>query len=97
MARLIDADEAILQIEKREKILVGDKAVSVEAIKEFINNRPIIDPVKHGKWLKLDGEWKNSGTGELIYVHQCSVCGGVYMYAPYRYCPSCGARMDKEE
>ena len=68
MARMIDADEAILQIERREKYLVGDLFISVDAMKEFIKNRPTIEAepivrcrdcaVPHNKWTgcpKLNG------------------------------------------
>ncbi|MDY3925944.1 MAG: hypothetical protein SOZ12_01245 [Anaerotignum sp.] len=40
MARLIDANDAIIQIERREKYLIGDKCISVDAFKEFIKTDP---------------------------------------------------------
>lgn len=51
MARAIDADEAILQIERREKHLVGDLFISVDAMKEFIKNRPTIEPKQ--EWISV--------------------------------------------
>ena len=41
--RLIDADAALETIDRREKLMIGDKRVSVESIKNFVNNRPTID------------------------------------------------------
>ena len=53
-------------------------------------------PVRHGKWI-------DEGQNDDFFPHhawRCSECGeqvleiGVPWYA---YCPSCGARMDKDE
>lgn len=50
--------------------------------------------VKHGEWLKLDGEWREHGTNRQLIIHQCSCCGMYFQNAPYQYCPHCGAKMD---
>ena len=56
-----------------------------EEIKDFFDNTPTIDPVKHGNWVSKNG-WVS-----------CSVCG---LEPPNEtntetpYCPNCGARMD---
>ena len=89
MARAIDADDAILQIERREKYLIGDKCISVDAFKEFIKNRPTIDPVKHGNWIKKYGNWNSSECDKIGYK-------GYIPAKPSDYCPNCGARMDGE-
>lgn len=64
MAEYIDRDAALIEIERREALMVGDKRVSVDAMKSFIKNRPAIDvaPVvrcKDCKWFadNNDGEW----------------------------------------
>ena len=53
-------------------------------------------PVRHGRW--IHPHWRNS-----VSAADCSECGaeahhieyrGVQKY--YKICPSCGARMDKE-
>lgn len=57
-----------------------------------IINLPVIDPVKHGRWVEHGWEW-----------HKCSVCGAT---APSDevvneyltpYCPYCGTSMDEVE
>lgn len=66
-------------------------------VKSFIKDEPIIDavPVVHGEWIHKEdeeSEW------------YCSICGSDFSFAdidftPYnsglRYCPDCGAKMDK--
>ena len=53
MADYIDRDAVISEIERREARMVGDKRVSVAAMKSFIKNRPAADvaPVVHGRWI----------------------------------------------
>ena len=53
MAEYIDRDAALREIERREARMVGDKRVSVAAMKSFIKNRPAADvaPVVHGRWI----------------------------------------------
>ena len=43
MAEYIDRDAALREIERREALMVGDKRVSVDAMKSFIKNRPAVD------------------------------------------------------
>lgn len=43
MAEYIDRDAALIEIERREALMVGDKRVSVDAMKSFVKNRPAID------------------------------------------------------
>ena len=53
MAEYIDRDAALREIERREARMVGEKRVSVAAMKSFIKNRPASDvaPVVHGRWI----------------------------------------------
>lgn len=52
---------------------------------------------KKGKW--IDDIVSYSDTGDII-LSNCSLCGHqmdvVYEHGYFRYCPSCGARMDGE-
>lgn len=91
MAEYIDRDAALIEIERREALMVGDKRVSVDAMKSFIKNRPAADvaPVVHGRWAHLGGdEWC------------CPVCGfvitteGSWDKPTKKYCEDCGAKMD---
>lgn len=53
MAEYIEREAALREIERREALMVGDKRVSVDAMKSFIKNRPAVDvaPVVHGRWI----------------------------------------------
>ena len=60
-----------------------------DAIAELINGVPSDDvtPVRHGRWIKITP----SG------IYECSKCGKYVMTCEieaYKYCQSCGARMD---
>ena len=57
-------------------------------IKRMLANLPAADvaPVRHGSWER------NSPDDIVVYCSQCMMPQD----APSNYCPSCGARMDKE-
>lgn len=61
---------------------------------EDFKNKADYAEVKHGEWIKLDGEWREQSTNKPLIIHQCSFCGTFYQNAPYNYCPHCGAKMD---
>ena len=61
-----------------------------------------VTEVRHGRWLNFYGEWSAA---------ECDLCGECYEVSPdeepkeeyfkafnqaYKYCPHCGAKMDKE-
>ena len=90
MADYIDRDAVISEIERREALMVGDKRISVDAMKSFIKNRPAADvaPVRHGRW---------------ECNKPCPVCGGdrfegldADIWADWEphYCTNCGGKMD---
>lgn len=43
MAKYIDLEAALREIERRERLMVGDKTISVDALKRFLLNRPAAD------------------------------------------------------
>lgn len=93
MAKYIERETLLNEIERREALMVGDKLISVYAMKSFIKNRPAADvaPVRHGKWI-ID-----NATRKIA----CSDCGCIYLgyyggLAP-NYCPNCGAKMGLED
>ena len=53
MAEYIEREAILSEIERREALMVGDKRISVDAMKHFIKNRPAADvaPVRHGRWI----------------------------------------------
>ena len=46
MAEYIERETALHEIERREVLMVGDKRISVDAMKSFIKNRPAADVEK---------------------------------------------------
>ena len=90
MAEYIERAAALHEIERREALMVGDKCVSVAAMKSFIKNRPAADvaPVVHGRWKASGGLLECQNCGEIY-----STLGGNEGKA-WDYCPDCGARMD---
>ena len=77
--RLIDADELIIM-----------EYGGIEFVpKEFIDEAPTVDSVKHGEWEDSCGDWR------------CDQCGAemdLYMFCgEANYCPNCGAKMDGGE
>ena len=83
MAKYIDLEAALREIERRERLMVGDKTIHVGALKRFLLNRPAADasPVVHGRWKRYG---KNLG--------ECSECGEIVSVRS-NYCPNCGAKM----
>ena len=78
-----DIDELILQC-----IFVQNMS---DIDRQTILKLPSAEPVRHGKWLKMDGSYKFD---KNAYA-KCSVCGGVeFLGYRKKYCPNCGARMD---
>ena len=46
MAEYIEREALLREIERREALMVGDKLISVDAMKSFIKNRPAADVVE---------------------------------------------------
>ena len=97
MPRIIDADKAIEYLENHKRVAKENNfmlAADEDAIIKFISEKcPTIDPeslIPHGRW----------EVGEDVDI-QCSVCGrdalteGNFIQVRSRYCPNCGAKMDK--
>ena len=88
MAEYIEQEAILREIERRESLMVGDKLVSVDAMKSFIKNRPAADvaPVRHGRWTPLQINGHAMGV-------TCSECNTTWD-AESNFCPNCGAKMD---
>ena len=91
MAEYIEREAIFCEIERRESLMVGDKLVSVDAMKSFIKNRPAADvaPVRHGEWEIVVG----SNGKEYMVCTCCRVSQD--LTGVFTYCPNCGAKMDK--
>ena len=53
MGEYIDREAMLKQIARRESLMVGDKMISIDALRAFIMNRSVVDveEVKHGHWV----------------------------------------------
>ena len=86
MDEYIDREAMLEQIARREPLMVDNKMISVDALREFIMNRPIADvePIKHGHWISRPD----------CGVTVCSVCHrSVEEAVDYPRCMFCGAIM----
>ena len=92
MAEYIEREAILREIERRERLMVGDKTISVDALKRFILNRPAADvaPVVHGEWEIVVG----SNGKEYMVCTCCRVSQD--LTGVFTYCPNCGAKMDLE-
>lgn len=100
--RLIDADA--LEKDANEDLLSNPDTTDevywndgAKSIIDLIKTAPTIDPVKHGKWINDKG------------LYMCSVCNNLWthwwavvvpeerMYEEMKYCPNCGAQMERSE
>lgn len=70
--------------------------LGIESVIEFVEDLPAADvaPVRHGRW---ESPIFADSDDELDPRVRCSECGGIEAaFARWKYCPNCGARMDKE-
>ena len=72
----------------------------IESVMEYVENLPAADvvEVRHGRWIPDICESVSKRNRLIKYkVYSCSECGRSNGRVKKRYCPACGARMDKEE
>lgn len=90
--RLIDANEFIDYVKRlsfeggtRTRNIAGNEVLHFH-MPNVINAQPTVDAVEvvHGRWRIIDFK------GNV----ECSECGYT-MDLEYKYCPNCGAKMDK--
>ena len=88
MAEYITLDDMLEQFDKRASKLVEDRRISVEAMREFICNRPKanVKEIVYAHWIcKPD-----CGVTECSHCHR-----NVEEYVEYPYCMYCGAERSK--
>ena len=97
--RIIDADalaDNIAVLFERNQALIDEWLRYY--IEDEITDAPTIDAesVRHGKWIEINTE---SGIFLTYDEVKCSECGFVEFFnkgwARFKYCPSCGAKMDE--
>ena len=103
MDEYIKREAALHEIERREVLMVGDKRISVDAMKSFIKNRPAADvaPVVHGRWEPYFEEVEIYNAGGVAERKQTGwICGrcksveSITRYYKTNYCHNCGAKME---
>ena len=84
-----------------ETLLVQTIESMVKASEAIMNNplRYLVkeESTKHGRWIGISDGYAD---GYPVYDEwECSVCGTVFEdeKPDYKYCPSCGAKMDEVE
>lgn len=88
MDKYINLDDMLEQFDKRASKLVGDGRVSIEAMRDFICNRPKanVKEIVYAHWIcKPD-----CGVTECSHCHR-----SVEEYVEYPYCMYCGAEMSE--
>jgi hypothetical protein len=67
---------------------------------EITEPRTDVEPVRYGKWIGIDSSfWKPTHSSDIPVfrkTYRCSECRRRTAIAE-KYCPNCGAKMDKEE
>ena len=85
------AYEVLKKMEEEHNLSFSKEAYNKAAI--MISTMPTEDvqPVKHGKWIAINNSSKK-------YCSECGVEFKILAYEinDYRFCPYCGAKMDKE-
>ena len=93
-----------IEREALKDALYESDAITMKGI-AIINQFPAADvaPVVHGEWLNFTGDFSTA---------ECNQCGELYEVSPdekpcedffsafkkfYKFCPNCGAKMDKED
>ena len=110
MARYIDADQMISGIrnalDKNKDIICSLTHETFEMFIAMLEKEPTADveEVKHGEWRRNEPnpeqmkEFHDMGIGKAIAISSifwtCSCCG-TWGTPRYKYCPNCGAKMDK--
>lgn len=95
MSKYVNAAYAAEKIAEKHGIRIADLC-------DTFGDIPAADvaPVVHGRWIGVDNSfWKPTHSSDIPVfrkTYRCSECGRRTAIAE-NYCPSCGAKMDKEE
>lgn len=86
MAEYINLDDMLEQFDRRASKLVRDRLVSVEAMRDFICNRPRanVKEIIYAHWIDY----------QVPHISCCFHCDwGIDPLDKSPYCPHCGAEM----
>ena len=99
MDEYIEKDEAIRKAVDACIKVVGHEISHIDAvdIAEIMDSIPAADvvEVRHGEWLD-NGDRDSNGVIKPFAI-SCSVCGSSVGTSWMRYCPNCGAKMNRKE
>ena len=59
---------------------------SPEAVQKMIDEEPTADVARHGVWVPVPSP---------LPLYECSCCGQKVMENRFKYCSTCGAKMDE--
>lgn len=93
----IDLCKALSQ---KSKICPGANEPTVKDVFALVMHAPAADvvEVRHGRWIPEACESVSKRNRLIEYrVYSCSICGRSNGRVKKKYCPNCGARMDKED
>ena len=82
MAKYIEREAILREIERRERLMVGDKTISVDALKRFILDRPTADAevvvrckdCKHYRYRVYSGRYMCARNAALLDGHEVGLC-----------------------
>ena len=80
--------DAVEEYEKAEVLLEAGK-ITIGQFEEMLKPLRDVEPVRRGRWMGVFC----SLCGEEALT-EWNECGGEYLFS--KYCPYCGAKMDKE-
>lgn len=94
-------DDYIKRIDAKKAIFEWCRdTADIRSWYEVIEEAPAADvePVRHGHYIGTEFDGYADGN-PVYYEWKCSECDCVFEddEPKYRYCPNCGAKMDKEE
>lgn len=88
------------QMEYAEKGKDVERFETIGAVIDLVEQMPTIEPMK-GKWIERE-KYRTTRDG-IFHTYRfkvCSECGrgsGRRMNRPTRFCPNCGAKMERSE
>ena len=75
----------------------GHDAIEIMAEVHYMQAADVVE-VRHGRWLPEACESVSKRNRLIEYrVYSCSICGRSIGRVKKRYCPNCGALMDRKE
>lgn len=93
MTRYINADEAKKDLDERGFDFFTSEQ-DIDEAKRWLDEQPVQDvkPVIHAEWRDCGTLWDGNDEYQMFRCSECIVPH----YRKSRYCPYCGAKMDKE-